>query len=56
MLVHLPEEIMSMWRCRRWKKEIQSYSAWLGEKTVGDIEVVIIQEKESELEDVFFFD
>lgn len=35
---------------QKMKKEIQSYSDWLGEKTVGDIEVVIIQEKESELE------
>lgn len=35
---------------QKMEKEIQSYSAWLGEKTVGDIEAVIIQEKESELE------
>lgn len=35
---------------QKMKKEIQSYSDWLGEKTVGDIEAVIIQEKESELE------
>ena len=35
---------------QKMKKEILSYSAWLGEKTVGDIETVIVQEKESELE------
>ena len=35
---------------QKMKKEIQSYSAWLGEKTAGDIESVIVQEKESELE------
>ena len=35
---------------QKMKKEIQSYSDWLGEKIVGDIETVIIQEKESELE------
>ncbi len=35
---------------QKMKKEIQSYSDWLGEKLVGDIEAIIIQEKESELE------
>jgi len=35
---------------QKMKKEMQSYSAWLGKKTVGDIEAVISQEKESELE------
>lgn len=34
----------------KMKKEIQSYSAWLGEKMEEDIEPVVVQEKNSSLE------
>lgn len=33
----------------KMRQEIQSYAAWTGAKTEGDIETVIVQEKDSEL-------
>lgn len=35
---------------KKMQQEIQSYAAWIGEKIDGDIETVIVGEKDSELE------